>query len=381
MFYYRLWKVRGLYDSIRNRCLELPLETNLSVDEQIIPFKGQINIKQYVKNKPKKWGVKIYVMAGRSGLMYDFIIYQGSTTPLNPVYVKYGSSAAVVIQLSERITEKNHGLFFDNFFSTYNLFQYLDSRCIYAIGTIRANRFANPRLPSDKEMKKKGRGSSAISISKDGIVITKWYDNKSVLVASNFMGIGEQDSCRRWNKTTKEYVQVDRPEAIKIYNSNMGGVDKLDFLLSLYRSYVRSKKWTVRMITHAIDLALINSWIEYRNNAILLGMKKKQTLDLLAFRQEVAGNLICRRHTPKRGRPSNSTESPGPSKKKRTEVRPLQDLRYDGYQHLPHYDEKKEASRCKNEGCKNRTHILCAKCNIHLCILKGRNCFSTFHSK
>lgn len=289
MFYYRLWKVRGLYDSIRNRCLELPLETNLSVDEQIIPFKGQINIKQYVKNKPKKWGVKIYVMAGRSGLMYDFIIYQGSTTPLNPVYVKYGSSAAVVIQLSERITEKNHGLFFDNFFSTYNLFQYLDSRCIYAIGTIRANRFANPRLPSDKEMKKKGRGSSAISISKDGIVITKWYDNKSVLVASNFMGIGEQDSCRRWNKTTKEYVQVDRPEAIKIYNSNMGGVDKLDFLLSLYRSYVRSKKWTVRMITHAIDLALINSWIEYRNNAILLGMKKKANPRFVSFSSRSGG--------------------------------------------------------------------------------------------
>ncbi|KAG5883424.1 hypothetical protein JTB14_005635 [Gonioctena quinquepunctata] len=76
--------------------------------------------------------------------------------------------------------------------STYNLFQYLYLKYIYAVGTIRVNRFAYPRLPSDKEMKKNGRGSSAISISKDGIV-TKWFDNKPVLVASNFVGIDEQD--------------------------------------------------------------------------------------------------------------------------------------------------------------------------------------------
>ncbi|KAG5879028.1 hypothetical protein JTB14_009666 [Gonioctena quinquepunctata] len=51
---------------------------------------------------------------------------------------------------------------------TCNLFQYLYSKYIYAVGTIRANRSANPRVPSDKEMKKNGRGSSATSISKDG---------------------------------------------------------------------------------------------------------------------------------------------------------------------------------------------------------------------
>uniref|UniRef100_A0A6P7HIX9 PiggyBac transposable element-derived protein 3-like n=1 Tax=Diabrotica virgifera virgifera TaxID=50390 RepID=A0A6P7HIX9_DIAVI len=159
----------------------------------------------------------------------------------------------------------------------------------------------------------------------------------------------------------------------------MDGVDKLDFLLSLYRSYVRSKKWTVRMITHAIDLALVNLWLEYRTQAVLLGVKKKEILDLLAFRQEVAENLICSRRAPKRGRPSKSFEDPGPSKKKKTEIRPLRDLRFDGYHHLPQYDDKKKSSRCKNEGCKSRTHIF--RQTVHLCILKERNCFSIFHSK
>lgn len=271
----RLWKVRSLYDAIRNRCLELPLETNLCVDEQMVPFKGQINIKQFIKNKPKKWGIKIFILAGQSGLVYDFIIYQGSTTEIQPDLMTLGSSAGVVMHLSERIHSKNHGLFFDNYFSNYQLFQYLNEKSIYAIGTIRINRFSSPPLPSDSAMKKEGRGSCNTVVSSDGIVVTKWYDNKAVIIASNFIGKGIYDKCRRWDKSEKKYIEVDRPECIKMYNNNMGGVDKLDFLLSLYRSHVRSRKWTLRMIIHALDLALVNSWIEYKKQAELLGVPKK----------------------------------------------------------------------------------------------------------
>lgn len=115
----------------------------------MVPFKGQLNIKQYVKNKPKKWGIKIFVLAGQSGLVYDFLIYQGSTTELNPVCASFGHGAGIVMQLSERITERNHGLYFDNYISTYQLFQFLEAKSIFAVGTIRVNRFANPNLPSD----------------------------------------------------------------------------------------------------------------------------------------------------------------------------------------------------------------------------------------
>jgi hypothetical protein len=81
----RLWKVRDLYNSILGRCRELPLETDLCVDEQMVPFKGQINIKQYIKNKPKKWGIKIFILAGKSGLVYDFLIYQGASTEIKKI--------------------------------------------------------------------------------------------------------------------------------------------------------------------------------------------------------------------------------------------------------------------------------------------------------
>lgn len=116
----RLWKVRPLLTAFRSRCQELVLEENLCIDEQIVPFKGQLDIKQYVKGKPNPWGVKIFFLCGSSGLTYDFIVYQGSTTELRPEYKKdFGVTGALVLQLAERIpADVGHKLFYDNYFTS-----------------------------------------------------------------------------------------------------------------------------------------------------------------------------------------------------------------------------------------------------------------------
>ena len=46
----RLWKVRPIYDELQSCCHQLPLEARLCIDEQIIPFKENLNIRQH---KPK----------------------------------------------------------------------------------------------------------------------------------------------------------------------------------------------------------------------------------------------------------------------------------------------------------------------------------------
>lgn len=52
-----------------------------------------------------------------------FLIYQERTTEVKEIYHKFGASAAVVMQLSERITTPNHLLSFDNYFSNCPLLQ------------------------------------------------------------------------------------------------------------------------------------------------------------------------------------------------------------------------------------------------------------------
>lgn len=174
---------------------------------------------------------------------YDLIVYQGATTEYREEYKTFGLCAGTVMQLAERITEPNHQLYFDNFFSTYALFQWLKNKETYAVGTIRINRFGKPPLISDKDMKKKERGFCQEVLSDNGnLIITKWYDNKSVTLGSNYVSVGIKDICHRWDNKKKLYVDVQRPEVIQKYNKNMGGVDKLDFLLKIYRTFIKSKK-------------------------------------------------------------------------------------------------------------------------------------------
>lgn len=45
-------------------------QDRLCVDEQIVPFNGKINIKKYAKNKPKTSGLKIFVLAELSGIIF-----------------------------------------------------------------------------------------------------------------------------------------------------------------------------------------------------------------------------------------------------------------------------------------------------------------------
>lgn len=66
--------------------------------------------------------------------------------------------------------------------------------------------------------------------------------------------------------------------------------------------------------------------------------------------------------------------------RKKTEKKPLNEIRYDTVNHLPDVDNSKNGSRCKNENCEFKTHVFCTKCQVHLCLIKGRNCFKKFHT-
>ncbi|KAL7399173.1 hypothetical protein ABVT39_020977 [Epinephelus coioides] len=172
------------------------------------------------------------------------------------------------------------------------------------------------------------------------------------------------DEVQRWDKKKAQFVMVSRPEVVKLYNEAMGGVDLLDQLVSLYRTEIRSKKWTLRMITHAFDMAVVNSWLEYRLDAKTANIQSKDIQDLLHFKMNVAQCLVRVHKTvaAKRGRPSMSPEPQHvPQRPVRTpfqDVRPLPEVQYDMVDHMPNYDEKKEATRCKMPNCTGKTRLL-----------------------
>lgn len=379
-------RVRPLMDSVRKRCLELPLEENLSIDEQMIPLRGRITkgVKQFVKNKPKiKWGVKNLVLCGKSGLAYDFVVYQGSTTEFDSESLDtFGAAATMVLHLVNRIDQPGHRLYFDNYFSTFNVFEILAQKQIFAAGTIRIDRFSKPPFSSDAEMHKKGRGCCEELVSSNGLVTcVKWYDNKCVALASNYVGVGKPDTALRFDKSSKQKISINRPQIVREYNINMGGVDLMNQMISYYRISIRSKKWTLRMIAHFIDFTIVQSWNEYRIDCEKSAIPKRQVMDLLAFRMRLADQLVYAPSPAKRS--SRITLEDVRSKNQRVdksrERRTDDDIRYDGFDHFPEYSENRV--RCKLETCNGKSQVFCSKCRVHLCLNLNHNCYRDYHKK
>ena len=55
---------------------------NVCVDETMVGFKGRVKFKQYCKDKPTKWGLKVYTLAdSNTGYLYNILPYTGCETP------------------------------------------------------------------------------------------------------------------------------------------------------------------------------------------------------------------------------------------------------------------------------------------------------------
>lgn len=117
-----------------------------------------------------------------------------------------------------------------SFFSSYNLLEALRELNIKAGGTIQVFRFGRidkkntdtlPTFRDEKDLKASRRGTTDEISSADGkVALVAWYDNKIVHMGSNFIASGTPN-VRRWDKIAKDYTEVEVPEIIKVYNSNM----------------------------------------------------------------------------------------------------------------------------------------------------------------
>jgi hypothetical protein len=89
------------------RMVEQKQEPQCAIYEMMVPYKGTRagNLRQYIQDKPHKWGFNIFVRAGISGIFYDFLPYtrKGMLTDLSEEEIEFGIGGQVVIKLCQGV--------------------------------------------------------------------------------------------------------------------------------------------------------------------------------------------------------------------------------------------------------------------------------------
>lgn len=217
--YDRLYKVHHMLEKLNEAFVGADeMEPCIAVDEVIIPFKGRHSLKVYIMKKLKKWGYKVWTLAGRSGYVYRVQLYNDNLV-IDPADIQndIGESTKIVVHLTEDCVGKE--VFCDNFFASAKLLQEMKLCGLGCTATLRNGRIGRFPLKNEKELKSGGQGSFDFRTEKDsGIVICEWYDNKTVPIGFNKHNVNPVGSCRRYDRKKKEHVKVERPSFIKVYN-------------------------------------------------------------------------------------------------------------------------------------------------------------------
>ena len=106
-------------------------------------YKGKIALKQYIKNKNKKFGVKFFSKTNSTtGYCYSVIPYTGKGFSYNK---KLGLGTSIVEELSIEHSFRNKHITLDNFFMTMNTIIFLYNNKINFTGTITKNKKCFPK--------------------------------------------------------------------------------------------------------------------------------------------------------------------------------------------------------------------------------------------
>ncbi|KAK3889506.1 hypothetical protein Pcinc_006478 [Petrolisthes cinctipes] len=356
-----------------------------SVAEVMVAYKGKTagNLRQYIKNKADKWGFKLFARASEDGFIHDMALYQGKTMlqahglPLSPEQEAMGSTSQIVSVLASTMSSSTTtAIFADNFFTSLELVRYLkDINCRYT-GTVRENRIGKPPLKPVKEMEKSVPcGTIDYVSSDDGILVVRQKDNKVVTLLSTDMGVEPVSSVYRYSSESKRKEEVRCPAVIKSYNANMGGIDKNDRLVHLYRTPMKSKRWYLRLFAYAIDVSLTNAWIMYKRDCKALA-EDSIPFKLQMFRSAAGSRPVSLRNPePLR----NVLDMPKPVRGHR--ATPGNSMSFDRTLfHGPMYAERQTCKLCSHKGHIYRSNIVCMVCKVHLCLNGARNCFIKYHS-
>lgn len=138
----------------------------------------------------------------------------------------------------------------------------------------------------------------------------------------------------RYCSETKMKEPVNCPAVIRSYDANMGGIDKSDMLVHIYRTAMKSKRWYLCLFAYVIDVSITNAWVVCRWDSKTLGVNANSLNN------------------------SRFKKNPG-----------VQAVHFDlSLFHAPVHAKRQTCKYCSRKGYIVRLNMVCRVCKVHLCM-------------
>lgn len=253
--------IREIWEELIFSCKTLyKAGSYVTIDEQLLAFRGRCPFRMYIPNKPAKYGIKI-VMVCDAGTKYmiDASPYVGKKTittnmPLAEHYVK---------SLTSSTSGANRNITMDNWFSSVKLADDLleEPHKFTMVGTLRKNKREIP--PEMLSTKGRSVGDARYCFDKQKTLLSYVPKrNKNVLVLSTMH-----------SGSSLKSEKSEKPDMIEFYNATKGGVDTFDQMCGNMSTSRKTKRWPLCIFYGMLNISSINSYIIYTHNKYKLNQR------------------------------------------------------------------------------------------------------------
>uniref|UniRef100_UPI00358F5BBC piggyBac transposable element-derived protein 4-like isoform X1 n=1 Tax=Myxine glutinosa TaxID=7769 RepID=UPI00358F5BBC len=345
----RMAAFRYIWDLFLKNCKEsfVPFDC-ITIDEQLVPFRGRCSFVQYMPSKPAKYGLKFFwACDSKTAYALDGIAYTGRQ-PGKPVQKNLAHNIVTTLCADFRGTGRNVTM--DKFFTSVPLAEELLTKGLTLVGTLRKNK---PHIPPVMAANKQRQRYSSVFGFRDNITMVSYVpkQRKAAILLSTL----HHDNAIDEDERTKK-----KPEIIQYYNRTKAGVDTMDQMVRTYSCKRKSRRWPVVLWHNVMDVACLNAYILFtlQHPHYLPNVTHKRRLFMKELVLElVKPHMVDRIH----GNP----QLPG---------RVLKSLEIFGVQQTPETSGEQQRSSLKRKRCihcpskkDKKTTMLCSRCTQHVC--------------
>ena len=218
----------------------------MTVDEQLVAFRGSCPFKIYIPSKPGRYGIKLWALCDSK--TYYCLNLQPYIGRVGDVPEK-GQGQRVVLQLTDFLTGSGCQIYMDNFFTSLQLARNLLGRQMTMTGTIRRNK---SELPSEMMPSLSREKFSSVFGFQDNATIVSYVPkkNKAVILMST-----------NHNEIDDSTEESRKPQIIPDSNRGKCGVDTLDQLVRNYNCIRKSNRWPLTLFMNLLNICAYNALV------------------------------------------------------------------------------------------------------------------------